>query len=600
MTQESPQLRGSYWVFFGQRSNSDLPLSLPVNPSPEDTGRLKASRGQRFGRYETLFRIAGGGMAEVYAARIVGEGGFEKVVALKRMLPTLADDERFVSMFLDEGRVAAHISSPNVVQTLDLGRADDNSLYLVMELVVGVPLGQLIRGVLKSGEYVALDVAVEIMAQAATGLHDAHEATTPLGDPLKLIHRDVSPQNILVDRAGRTRITDFGVARAMQSHSQTQAGEVKGKMAYFAPEQARGGTLTSRVDIFALGIVAWELVTGRRLFKSDNPLNILRKVLDEPIPTVHEYRQGVPEQLGACIAKALERDPDDRYESARAFAQALRSAIKPAPPSAVGDYVKLHGAEALAPLENGLKRALSNEPDDEATRVASLSASSSSGISTSAVVPTGSLSSSQTSGLSETSSTLALNAVDSAPRPAAAVAQKRTGLILGVLAAGLAAIGVFFAVRPTTTSTALEPEETPPAAAAPRIVGDPQPGSESRESPSVVEVAGPESEVEAEPTPEAETMRARPRMTSGMRPSMAQTAAATPVEVPSMQEETPSAMEPEATTSMTTPMVTPMTTPIATPMTTTPADTPETEPTGEMTSEMSESSMGLLMQWGDP
>lgn len=582
-------------MFFGQRRKSDLPLSLDVNPSPDDTGRLKASGGQRFGRYETLFRIAGGGMAEVYAARIVGEGGFEKVVALKRMLPTLADDERFVSMFLDEGRVAAHISSPNVVQTLDLGRAEDNSLYLVMELVVGVPLGQLIRGVLKSGEYVALDIAVEIMAQAATGLHDAHEATTPLGDPLQLIHRDISPQNILVDRAGRTRITDFGVARAMQSHSQTQTGEVKGKMSYFAPEQARGGTLTSRVDIFALGIVAWEMVTGRRLFKSDNPLNILRKVLDEPIPSVHEYREGVPEQLGACVAKALQRDPADRYESARAFAQALRAAIEPARPSAVGDYVKLHGVASLAPLEDGLKRALSNEPaDDEATRVASpLSSSSSSGISTSAVVPTGSLRTQ-----SETSSTLALNAVDSAGRAPAAQTKKQTGLILGGLAVVLASLGVFFALRPAApTAIPLEPREAPPAATAPQVNTEPEIEPEPQEIPGVVEVAAPEPEQAREAT-----MRPRPRgMVSGMRPTMA--AGASAEEPPSM-EEVATAMEPETEpeTAMTTPMstamtATTMTTAMTPPVTETP---PVAEMTSEPTSEMSGSSMGLLMQWGDP
>ena len=571
-----------------------------MHPSPDDTGRLKALSGgerQRFGRYETLFRIAGGGMAEVYAARIVGEGGFEKVVALKRMLPTLAEDERFVSMFLDEGRVAAHISSPNVVQTLDLGRAEDDSLYLVMELVVGVPLGHLIRGVLQSGEYVALDIAVEILAQAATGLHDAHEATTPLGDALELIHRDISPQNILIDRAGRTRITDFGVARAMQSHSQTQAGEVKGKMSYFAPEQARGGTLTPRVDIFALGIVAWELVTGRRLFKSDNPLNILRKVLDDPIPAVHEYRPDVPPALGACIAKALERDPADRHESDRAFAQALRSAMKPARQSAVGEYVKLHGAASLAPLEDGLKRALSSEPEDEPTRVVAPSTSNS-GISTSAVMPTsrsivapeaGLASRSGSGSHSGTSSTLSLNAIDSAgPRPAAT--QKRAGLILGVLAAALAAIGAFVALRPGPTSTALAPlEETARAATAPAE-------NVTRAAPAVVEVAAPVPDVQ----PEAPETREQGRgMATGMRTARAPAirervvAPSMDVAVPTTSTATPTEMEAETTSAMAV-TVTPMTP-------TTPSE--ETAMTSAMTgetAEMSASSMGLLMQWGEP
>ena len=335
--------------------------SMTPGPTPRArtiTGGLERRR--RFGRYETLFRIAAGGMAEVYTARILGEGGFQKVVALKRMLPTLAEDDRFVTMFLDEGRVAAHISSPNVVQTLDLGRAEDDSLYLVMELVVGVPLGRLVREVVQSKQHVDLDIAVEILAQAASGLHDAHEATTPMGDPLHIVHRDVSPQNILVDRGGRTRITDFGVARAMLRHSQTQTGELKGKMAYFAPEQAIGGTVDRRCDVFALGIVAWEVVSGRRLFRSENPLHTLQKITVDPIPTIDAYRPDAPAALSACIAKALQRDPADRFQTGREFAAALRAAVPAHARSAqVGDYVRLHGGASLDALENGLKLALS-------------------------------------------------------------------------------------------------------------------------------------------------------------------------------------------------------------------------------------------------
>jgi serine/threonine protein kinase len=569
-----------------------------VIPNSNDTGRREAFSGhgerRRFGRYETLFRIAAGGMAEVYAARIVGEGGFEKVVALKRMLPNLAEDERFVTMFLDEGRVAAHISSPNVVQTLDLGRAEDDSLYLVMELVIGVPLGHLIRGVLKSGEYVDLDIAVEIIAQAATGLHDAHEATTPLGDPLKLIHRDISPQNILVDRAGRTRITDFGVARAMQSHSHTQTGEVKGKMSYFAPEQARGGELTARVDIFALGIVAWELITGRRLFKSDNPLNTLRKVTEERIPTVHEYRADIPPELGACIAKALQRDPDDRYESARAFAQAIRSAHKPARQSAVGEYVKLHGATAVEHLESGLKRALSNEPEEEATRAVLPRGASGSGLSNSAVVPTGSM----TETRSETGSrSLLLNAADSAGLRPAPPESKRKGLLLGLIAVVIAcvAVGLFFASRPSPSSIALDPlpQEPTPAAVTPEAE------ALEPDSPAMVQrVIAPE--VEPAPTPRAVTMRVR----RGMRASMVQTpppeetvAATNPTMEPVVE---PTMVEAQTTDSA---MATPITTPMTNTMSAAEAPTGtghSSEMTSEMSSEMSGSSMGLLMQWGDP
>ncbi len=321
---------------------------------------------QRFGRYETLFRIAGGGMAEVYAARIIGEGGFERVVALKRMLPTLAEDDRFVTMFLDEGRVAANIQSPHVVQTTDMGRAEDDSLYLVMEMVVGVPLSRLIREVLKAGRHMEPDMALELIAQAALGLHDAHEATTPLGEPLGIIHRDVSPQNILVDKAGRVRITDFGVARALQRSSHTQTGEVKGKMAYFAPEQAVGGDLDRRLDIFALGVVAWEALCGRRLFKSENPLQTLQKITQLPIPTVREHRPTIGEEISAVIAKALRRDPNERYATAAEFAHALRGvATRRVPGPELGAYVSTYGGEALQKIERGLQLAFTGDAESD-------------------------------------------------------------------------------------------------------------------------------------------------------------------------------------------------------------------------------------------
>jgi len=195
-----------------------------------------------YGRYQTLFRIAAGGMAEVYAARALGEAGFQKLVALKRMLPHLTDDDRFVTMFMDEGKLAANIESPNVVSTLDLGRADDGSLYLVMELVVGTTLSTLLRNTAKAGESVPPPVACEIIAQAAQGLHDAHEARTPYGAPLQLVHRDVSPQNILVGVDGRIRITDFGVARAVLRRTKTSTGSSRGSSRTSRPSSARTGT----------------------------------------------------------------------------------------------------------------------------------------------------------------------------------------------------------------------------------------------------------------------------------------------------------------------------------------------------------------------
>lgn len=277
-----------------------------------------------FGRYEPLFRIGLGGMAEVYAARIRGEAGFQKLVAVKRMLPHLTGDQKFVDMFLDEARLAANISSPHVVQTLDLGRADDDSLYIVMNLVLGVTVSEILRYLATEKKFIDTGIAVELIVQAAQGLDDAHEAAAPSGEPLSLVHRDISPQNILVGTDGRARVTDFGIAHAiLLRRTETQVGELKGKFAYFSPEQALGKNLDRRSDIFALGIVAWELFTGRRLFKG-TPLQQLEKVKRCEIAAPASLRPELPEALSNAIMQALAADPDDRFASAASFASALR------------------------------------------------------------------------------------------------------------------------------------------------------------------------------------------------------------------------------------------------------------------------------------
>jgi len=317
-----------------------------------------------YGRYETLFRIAAGGMAEVYAARQRGEAGFQKLVALKRMLPHLTDDERFVNMFMDEGRLAANIDSPNVVSTMDLGRADDGSLYLVMELVVGATLSSLLRNAAKDGDSVPIDVAVEMLAQAAQGLHDAHEARTPFGAPLQLVHRDVSPQNILVGVDGRVRITDFGVARAVLRRTKTSTGEFKGKLSYFSPEQCADKDLDRRSDVFSLGVVAWETLTTRRLFHAENPLAVLERVTRMPIPSAHSVRPEVPASVAAVVQTALERDRDERFSTAAEFASALRAAAREASGIAdrkrVGELCQQYGGDGLERVQEQLKISLSS------------------------------------------------------------------------------------------------------------------------------------------------------------------------------------------------------------------------------------------------
>lgn len=318
---------------------------------------------RRFGRYEALFRIASGGMAEVYAARVRGEAGFEKLVAVKRMLPQLTEDADFVTMFLDEARLAAHINSPHCVQTLDLGRADDGSPYLVMDLVVGVTLARILRWCARNRTPIPIGVAVDLLLQSSQGLHDAHEATTPTGTPLMLVHRDVSPQNILVGVGGRVRLTDFGVARAVMRVTQTEAGRIKGKYAYCSPEQLVGGAMDRRADVFSLGVVAWEVLSGQRLFVGEHPAETIERARTMPIPELTQMRSDVPVPVSEVVAWALNRDRESRPNSAREFGEALREAatrVGQLPErDRVAVFVRSAGGEALAKIQTNINRALS-------------------------------------------------------------------------------------------------------------------------------------------------------------------------------------------------------------------------------------------------
>jgi serine/threonine-protein kinase len=307
-----------------------------------------------FGRYEPLFRIAAGGMAEVYAARIQGEAGFQKLLAVKRMLPHLARDPGFVDMFLNEAKLAAHVASPHVVQTLDLGRGTDGSLYIVMELVVGLSLARLIE--LRPGPLPPA-IALELLAQAAQGLDDAHEARTPAGDPLGLVHRDVSPHNILLGLDGRVRVTDFGIARAVhRPRAETNVRELKGKFAYMSPEQTRLEPLDRRTDVFSLGIVLWEALTGERLFAERDALEAVRLVQRKPIADPRERRPELSAGVAEVVLRALERDRGRRFQTSGELAVALRRAAREAfgePPErkALAAFVEAAGGEELGRLQ---------------------------------------------------------------------------------------------------------------------------------------------------------------------------------------------------------------------------------------------------------
>jgi len=322
-------------------------------------------------RYEPLLRLAEGGMAEVYVARVRGEAGFETLVALKRMLPHLAEEPRFVDMFLDEARLAALVRSPNVVQTLDLGRAKDGSLFLVMELVLGVSVSRLQKAAQARELAVPPSVAVAIVVEAAAGLHDAHEACHPDGRRLDLVHRDVSPQNLLVDERGQVRVTDFGIARALERRTRSMSGEVKGKIAYFSPEQAAGEPVDRRTDVYALGVVAWELLAGRRLIEGADTQETLER-LQRPIPPAQELGDELPPGLVEVVYRALEPAPEARFATADAFGEALRAAGQAAgvlaDRPAVGAFVRQVAGEAVDGLRERIRIARGGDRGEESLR----------------------------------------------------------------------------------------------------------------------------------------------------------------------------------------------------------------------------------------
>lgn len=312
-----------------------MSISADSAPRGEPSAITGKSPIAQLGRYTILFRFAAGGMAEVFVGRLRGAGGFEKPVAIKRMLPSLAEETRFVDMFLDEARIAAMITSPNVVPTLDVDTDDEGAPYIVMELVVGASLSQLQRGMTRQHLQVPIPVAVEVIAQAAQGLHDAHDATRPSGERLELVHRDVSPQNILVGVDGRARIMDFGIARALERVTQTSTGEVKGKLAYMAPEQLLGQTLDRRTDIWALGVVLWEVLMGRRLFRGSSDGETVQRVMNDRIAKPSEagapYRTtsmpAIPKSLDRIVAKATAREAHQRFATAAELADAIEDVL---------------------------------------------------------------------------------------------------------------------------------------------------------------------------------------------------------------------------------------------------------------------------------
>jgi hypothetical protein len=297
--------------------------------------------GRKLGRYEVLARLASGGMAGVYVARAIGVAGFERLFAIKVLHPHLAHEEEFISMFLDEARLAARIRHPNVVPTLDISDTPDAGFYLVMEYIEGDHLGALLQRAWKLGKRLPFPVTLRIVVDALEGLAAAHNLTDESGRHLQLVHRDISPHNIMVSSDGVARITDFGVAKAEVRLSTTREGQFKGKLAYMAPEHASNGDADQRSDLFSMAIILWESLAGRRLFRAENHAATLNKICLEPIPLLSSVDPGLA-PFDPLLIKALARDPAERFQSAEEFAEAVEEAAP-----ALGGLAKAREAAQL-------------------------------------------------------------------------------------------------------------------------------------------------------------------------------------------------------------------------------------------------------------
>lgn len=297
------------------------------------------------GRYSIHAEIAHGGMATVHLGRLMGPVGFSRTVAVKRLHSIFARDPEFVAMFMDEARLAARVQHPNVVSIIDVV-ADSGELLLVMDYVQGESLSRLLRAQRNQGSFLEQRIAVKILTELLSGLHAAHEARNERGIPLGIVHRDVSPQNVLVGVDGVAHLIDFGVAKAAGRVQNTRDGQLKGKLAYMAPEQIRNTGVDRRTDVYAAAAVLWEALTGRRLFTGDEA-NLMYAVLTVPIAAPSTVNPSVSPQLDAVVMKGLQKNPAKRYATALEMADALEAATALASSREVAKWMELLAAKEL-------------------------------------------------------------------------------------------------------------------------------------------------------------------------------------------------------------------------------------------------------------
>jgi serine/threonine protein kinase len=289
-----------------------------------------------YGSYSLLERVATGGMAEVFRAKRKGVEGFEKVVAVKRILPHLSSNKDFVDMFIEEAKMVASLSHPNIVQIFDLGRIDE-TYYIAMEFVEGKDLRTILTRARQRSTLPAVDLAALIAARVSAALEYAHRHRDPEGQELRIVHRDVSPQNILVSDEGEVKLVDFGIAKAATKASHTDSGSLRGKLLYMSPEQAWGKPLDKRSDLFALGAVFFEILTGHLLFSASSEMSILERVREARFVPPSSLNPAVPIELEAVVMRLLNKNPVERYQDASEVLLDLDSYLRRRPAVGSGD-----------------------------------------------------------------------------------------------------------------------------------------------------------------------------------------------------------------------------------------------------------------------
>jgi serine/threonine protein kinase len=313
-----------------------VPNSAPVaKPASDQAAPAQGDASlERYGRYQLIECIGKGGMAEVFRAVTEGAGGFRRVFVIKRIRPEKSDSPEFIRMFCDEARICALLSHPSIVQVYDFGQIG-GSYFLAMEYLRGKDLSTVMRALRAGHAAMPPAVAAYVAREIALGLHHAHTAVAVRGQRVQIVHRDVTPSNIMLLRAGGVKILDFGIAKAaanVKPQLDTGGGRVKGKLAYLSPEQVRAAPeIDGRSDVFSLGVVLWEMLTGQRLFTAENEFQTMRNVLMRPVPPPSSLRAGVPAGLDAIVARALERERGRRYQTAQALAEDLERFLHDVP-----------------------------------------------------------------------------------------------------------------------------------------------------------------------------------------------------------------------------------------------------------------------------